>query len=290
MASVEPAPAGIIHDLGYQRYTGARLGRRYATLALYTHGLRTAFGFGRSAKAKVFPWMVAGFALVVAIVAVVVRSQTGAVFIGYLQYPDNVAVPVLLFLAVVAPELVSRDLRAQVLPLYFSRPIRRTDYALAKLAALVSAAWLLLTGPELLILLGAVFSQTGGWRGAWHEFTGFLGGVAYAAIMAVVFGSIAVLLASLASRRAVAAAVIVGAFLVTAPVVGVLSVIGGSLRDLAPVLNPVTLVLGVKTALFDPVQGRLDVGIFGPMYVAVAIAVVIGCGTLLAARYRRAGA
>jgi ABC-2 type transport system permease protein len=289
MSPVEQAPAGVIHDLGYQRYTGTRLGRRYATASLYTHSLRTAFGLGRSAKAKVFPWIVVGLVFAVAIVAVVVRSQTNTVFISYLQYPDTVGVPVLLFLAVVAPELVCRDLRANVLPLYFSRPISRNDYALAKLTAMVSAVWLLLAGPQLLILLGGIFSQTGGWHGAWHEITDFLGGVAYSGIMALVFASLAVLIASLASRRALAAAAIVGTFLVTAPVVGVLSVLGGRLRELAPVLNPVTLVGGVKRELFHTKAG-LELGIYGPMYIAVAVALVIICTTLLLARYRRAGA
>src|SRR5213078_2027085 len=191
MSPVEPAPASVIHDLGYQRYTGPRLGRRYAALSLYTHSLRTAFGLGRSAKAKVFPWIVVGFTFVVAVVAVVVRSQTNVVFINYLQYPDNVSVPLLLFLAVVTPELVSRDLQTHVLPLYFSRPLGRNDYALAKLAAVVSAAWLILAGPELLMLLGGIFSQQGGWSGTWNEFTDFLGGITYAAIMALVFGSLA---------------------------------------------------------------------------------------------------
>jgi ABC-2 type transport system permease protein len=285
MPPAEPAPAGVIHDLGYQRYAGPRLGRRYAMASLYTHSLRTAFGLGRTAKAKVFPWIVVGIAFLVALVAVVVRSQTGAVFISYLEYPDRVGVPLLLFLAVVSPELVSRDLRAHVLPLYFSRPIERGDYAMAKLAAVVSAAWLLLAGPELLLLLGGVFAQTDGWSGVWHEVTGFLGGLAYAGIMAAVFASIALLVASLASRRAVAAATIVGVFLATAPVVGVLTVFGGTWRRVAPMLNPVTLVGGVKTALFHTKAG-LDLGIYGPMYVSVAIAVVIACGTLLAARYR----
>jgi len=289
MPLAEPARAGVIHDLGYQRYTGPRLGRRYAVLALYLHSLRTAFGLGRSAKAKIFPWIVVGLAFVVALVAVVVRSQTGIVFLTYLDYADRVEVPLLLFLAVVAPELVSRDLRAHVLPLYFSRPLRRSDYALAKLAAAVSAAWLLLAGPELLILLGAVFSQKNGWRGAWHEVTDFFGGLAYSAIIALVFASVALLVASLASRRAMAAAAIVGTFLVTAPVVGVLTVLGGTLRRLAPVLNPVSLVIGVKTELFHTKAG-VDLGVYGPMYVAAAIALVITCGTLLVARYWRTGA
>jgi ABC-2 type transport system permease protein len=282
--------AGVIHDIGYQRYTGPRLGRGYAARSLYEHSLRTAFGLGRSAKAKVFPFIVVGLVFAVAVVAVVVRSQTGSPFIGYLQFPDTVAPFVLLFLAIVAPELMSRDLRAKVLPLYFSRPLARSDYALAKLAAMVSAVWLLMAGPLLLIVVGGVFSQKHGWSGAWHEFTDFLGGLAYAGIYAVVFSAIAVLVASLASRRAVAAAAIVAVFLVTAPVVGVLSAVGGrTLQELAPVLNPVTLVGGVKTVVFRTTTG-VEVGDFGPMYIAVAVSLVIFCGTLLLARYRKVDA
>ncbi len=281
---------GVIHDIGYQRYTGPRLGRPYAVRSLYVHSVRTAFGLGRSAKAKVFPWIVVGLAFSIALVAVVVRSQTGSVFISYLQYPDVVIIPTLLFLAVVAPELVSRDLRAHVLPLYFSRPLRRSDYALAKLAALVSAVWLLLGGPLLLMWLGGVFTQTGGWSGAWHETTDFLGGAAYAGIYALVFSSIGLLVASLASRRAIAAAAVVGVFLVTAPVAVVLAAIGGqTLRQVAPMLNPVTLVEGVKLAFHRTTDG-FDIGNFGPMYVSVALAVVVACVTLLLARYRKVGA
>jgi ABC-2 type transport system permease protein len=288
--TTEPRTAGVIHDIGYQRYTGPRLGRRYAVFSLYLHSLRTAYGIGRSAKAKVFPWIVVGIVFAVALVAVVVRSQTGTVFISYLTFSDTVEVPTLLFFAIVAPELVSRDLRAHVLPLYFSRPLTRADYALAKLASMVSAAWLLLGAPLLLMLLGGVFTQKHGWSGAGHEILDFLGGVAYAGIYALLFASISVLVASLASRRAVAAAAIVAVFLVTAPVVGVLTGIGGTaMRQLAPVLNPVTLALGLKRALFNADSGP-DIGQYGPMYVSVAIALVVLCVTLLLARYRKVGA
>ena len=52
--------SSVIHDIGYQRYTGPRLGRAAVFGALYIHGLRAAYGFGRSAKAKIFPWLVSG--------------------------------------------------------------------------------------------------------------------------------------------------------------------------------------------------------------------------------------
>ncbi len=51
-------PRAVIHDLGYQRYDGPRLGRRRIVAALAWHSFRAAFGFGRGAKAKVVPVIV----------------------------------------------------------------------------------------------------------------------------------------------------------------------------------------------------------------------------------------
>ena len=279
-------PGGVIHDIGYRRYTGTRLGRRHATAALYVHSVRTAFGLGRSAKAKIFPGIVIALAFAVAIVAVAVRAQTDQIAMTYLQYVDGLAIPIVLFLAVVGPEIVCRDLRARVLPLYFSRPLRRSDYALAKLAAMISAVWLLLAAPLLLMFLGGVFDQTGGASGAWREFTDFLGGLGYAAITAVVLGAFAVPLASLSSRRAVGAVVIAAAFTVTTPIIGVVQEIGGTTaRQVVPLVNPVSIVTGLESWIYQ--TDELEIGRFGPLYLATAVAVV-GVGTAaLILRYRK---
>ena len=279
-------PGGVIHDIGYRRYTGPRLGRGHATAALYVHSVRTAFGLGRSAKAKIFPGIVVALAFAVAIVAVAVRAQTDQIAMTYLQYVDGLAIPIVLFLAVVGPEIVCRDLRARVLPLYFSRPLRRSDYALAKLAAMISAVWLLLAAPLLLMFLGGVFDQTGGASGAWNEFTDFLGGLGYAAITAVVLGAFAVPLASLSSRRAVSAVVIAAAFTVTTPIIGVVQEIGGTTaRQVVPLVNPVSIVTGLESWIYQ--TDELEIGRFGPLYLATAVAVV-GVGTAaLILRYRK---
>jgi ABC-2 type transport system permease protein len=282
-------PEGVIHDIGYRRYTGPRLGRRHATAALYVHSLRTAFGLGRSAKAKIFPGMVIALAFAVAIVAVAIRAQTDEVVMTYLQYVDGLAIPIVLFLAVVGPEIVCRDLRARVLPLYFSRPLGRSDYALAKLAAMISAVWLLLAAPLLLMFLGGVFDQTGGASGAWNEFTDFLGGLGHAAITAVVFGAFAVPLASLSSRRAVGAVVIAAAFTVTTPIIGVVVEVGGTTaRQLVPLLNPVSIVSGLETWIYR--TDTLEIGRFGPLYLVAAVAVVAVGTMAMILRYRKVAA
>ena len=283
------APTGVIHDIGYQRYTGPRLGRWYAVRSLYVHSVRTAFGIGRTGKSKVFPWFVVGIAFAVALIAVAVRSQSKTVFISYLQFPDTISVPVLLMLAIVAPELVSRELRAHVLPLYFSRPLRRTDYALAKFAALATALWLVFAGPQLLMFLGGVFSVSNGLTGDWVEFTDFAVGVAYAAIAAVVYSAIGILVASLSGRRAVAAAAIVATFLVTVPVVGVLEALGSeTTQQIVPAINPVSLVEGVKVWVFQ--AHAFPIGDFGPAYLGIACGVVAACTALLLVRYRKVAA
>lgn len=283
-------PAGVIHDIGYQRYQGPRLGRGYAVRSLYLHALRTAYGFGRSAKAKIFPWLVVGLVGAVATVVTAVRASFGEQVLSYLAFPDAVFLLVVLFCAVAAPELVSRDLRSGVLPLYFSRPLRRTDYALAKLAALVSAVWLMLAGGLLLMFLGGVFSVDG-WSATREEIGDFAQGLAYLLVVALVAGTIAVLVASLIGRRAVAAGVIVAAFLVTLPVVGILDPGGGlapageTARQLAGLASPSTLVVGVQEWLFS--NGAADIGGFGPLYGGATLALVGLCTGLLLLRYRR---
>src|SRR5262245_16632929 len=82
-------PTGVIHDIGYQRYTGPRLGRGYSRRALFLHALRAAYGFGRSAKAKIFPWIMVGIPAMVALIVTALRSQTGETLIEYIDFPGQ---------------------------------------------------------------------------------------------------------------------------------------------------------------------------------------------------------
>ncbi|WP_117215104.1 ABC transporter permease [Allorhizocola rhizosphaerae] len=270
----------VIHDIGYQRYTGPRLGRAYATRSLFVHGLRAAFGLGRSAKAKIFPWTVAGLIGVIALIFAVAAAQGEEV--SYQDLPQVASVLILVFLAVVAPELVSRDLRNKTLPLYFSRPIHRRDYALAKLASLTCAVWLILAGPLTLIFAAGAF----GGGDVWTDVRGLLSGYAVAAFYAVIFSALALLIASIASRRAIAAGAIAAVFLVTLPVVGVLMEVGeGTVEQLAPLGSPVMLPEGIRTWVFH--TGELEIGGFGPLYGAVGVLLPLACALLLLLRYRK---
>ncbi|WP_433387601.1 ABC transporter permease [Micromonospora sp. KLBMP9576] len=292
-----PEPTGVIHDIGYQRYTGPRLGRRAVFGALYLHGLRTAFGLGRSAKAKIFPWLVVAIVTVVAAALTAVRSQVGEAVMTYAQFADNMSWLVIFFVAVVAPELVSRDLRSGVLPLYFSRPLPRSDYPLAKLLALATALWLLLGGPQFVMFLGAAFTGGDGMRGVWNELLDLLPGLLYAGLWAVVFASVGLLVASLTGKRAFAAGGIVAVFLMTTPIVATLLIMPSqAVNELAFLASPSTLVAGVGTwALGDLLvpegQGNgIRLGDFGPVYAVAAVLLVAGCVALLMLRYRKVAA
>ena len=280
--------ASVIHDIGYQRYTGRRLGRGPVFVSLYVHGFRAAFGLGRSAKAKIFPWLVAGIVLGVAVILAAVRSVTGSLPMNYIQFADSMSWLVIFFVAIVAPELVSRDMRSGVLPLYFSRPLRAADYIGAKFVALVTAVWLLLGVPQFVIFLGGAFTTKTGFSGVWDELGDLLPAWSYSLLWAVLFASISLIIASLTGKRAFAAAGIVAVFLMTTPVVGVLSILPSTTaQHLAGLASPMSLTSGIASWLFAGSNTGFDVDRFGPVYGIEAFTVIAGCLLLLLARYRK---
>jgi ABC-2 type transport system permease protein len=280
--------SSVIHDIGYQRYEGPRLGRIAVLGALYAHGIRASFGFGRSAKSKIFPWLVAGITVLVAVIVAAVRSQTGVVVLNYIQFDDAMSWLIIFFVAICAPELVSRDIRAGVLPLYFSRPLRASDYVLAKVAALVSAVWLLLGVPQFVMFLGAAFTTKTGMRGVWHEAGDLLPGWGYSLLWAALFTAIGLLIASLTGKRAFAAGGIVAVFLMTTPVVGVLSILPSrTAQQLAGLASPMTMISGVGTWLIHTPNTGIDIGQYGSVYAIEVVTLIAACLLLLLARYRK---
>ena len=277
---------GVIHDIGYRRYEGVRLGRAHLLRSIYVHSLRTAFGFGRGLKAKLFPWAVVGVVTAIAVVITAINSRSPEPVGTYPEFVDNLSVLGMLFLAAAAPELVSRDLRARVLSLYFARPVRRSDYVYAKFAALITAVFLVLAGPQLIMFIGAAFDVDSVSEFRRHV-TDLLGGWIYTLIFALVTGSLALVVASLTGRRAFAAAGIVAVFLVTFPMSAVVwELTSGTMRDLAGMLTPALLVAGIGDWVVGH-ESPVGVGDVGWVYAAVGVLLVSACLGILLARYRR---
>jgi ABC-2 type transport system permease protein len=312
-----PGSTGVIHDLGYQRYDGQRLGRAQIVRALAWHSLRSAFGIGRGVKAKIVPVLTFGIMCLPAVinaVAVAVSSDHASV-VNYDTYVAPLRVLVMtVFIAAQAPELVSRDLRSHVLPLYFARPVRRIDYPLAKLAAFILACLIMIDVPELLLYLGTVL-QSHGFSGIWAQTRGVTPGLLVGLMWAAVLGAIGIALASFTGRRAYATGTIAIFFFLTWTLARLLShiaaqagqvVVQGAAQHghvaiigprtspagvhLAGLISPFTTLDGVRQWLGGTSPGIIaDPRGYGAAYALMTLVFLGGSIAILIARYRKVG-
>ena len=289
----EPRAAGAIYDLGYQTYSGPRYGRGYAIRSLIEYSLRVAFGTGRGEKAKTMPYLVVIAVYLPAIAQVIAASATGQDrFINYASFLEFTAFLLALFAAAQAPELIVADRQQGALSLYLSRPLKATDYAMAKLVALVIAMLMLTLGPQLMLFIGRVFIAASPWTAFKAEWAKLLPIVGGSLLTSLFIASISLLLASFASRRGYASASVIVFFLLTPALVQIFrAVTSGDLRRYAILAHPVYLILGFANWLFEiearrrTAVGRADIP--GPYYLWVLVAVIVLCTTMLLRRYRR---
>jgi ABC-2 type transport system permease protein len=315
--SAEP---GVIHDIGYRRYTGPRLGRAQILRALYGHSLRSAFGFGRGAKAKIVPVIAFVIMCLPAVANAVAVAQGGPRLVPYDTYVFQLRVVIMIiFVAAQAPELVSRDLRSHVLPLYFCRPLRRLDYPAAKLAAFITACLAVIDIPVLLLYLGTITQAHGG-SAIWHQTKALIPGLLIGLLWAVLLASIGIALASLSGRRAYATGAIAIYFFLTWILAGILIATTGARvvrvgpgpagppgpgphhvqaiiqapttgARLSGLVSPFTVLDGVRQWLGGTSRSVVpDPGHYGPAYGAMLLVLLAACLGGLAARYRKAGA
>ncbi len=311
-----PAPqadsAGVIHNIGYRRYEAQRLGRAQIVRALTWHSLRSAFGIGRGVKAKIFPVLL--FALITLPAAVnavaLATNPSGGPIVSYDSYvPQLRTVAMLLFVAIEAPNLVSSDLRYHSLPLYFARPISRTDYPLAKLAAFVLACLAMVEIPLIVLYIGNV-TQVHGPSAVWAQTRQLGPGLLYGVAWAVLLASIGLLLASTTGKRVFAICAVGIPLFFSWVLAHALMKIGGqafgpaafgqpsALASLSGLLSPFTLLGGVLHWLQAapppgaPVHGALQVtiiGNYGPVYGVVFLIVLAAAIGGLVVRYRKVG-
>ena len=106
--------------------------------------MRRALGLRRSWRQKVAPFVLLGVVTIPAIVNVgigyVTRDQLLVDRIEIITYRDYVGVSsaLLLFVALVAPDVMCPDRRQHVLPLMFARPLTGVDYVVAKVGAIAT--------------------------------------------------------------------------------------------------------------------------------------------------------
>ncbi|MEU8431381.1 ABC transporter permease subunit [Streptomyces sp. NPDC029216] len=292
-----PETSTQIHNIGYRSYDGPRLGRSYARTSLFSQSLRGAYGLGRSAKSKVLPMILFAVmcvpALIIVAVAIAVPGSSDLP-VKYTNYALLTQLVIGLYLASQAPQSVSRDLRFKTVPLYFSRPIERVDYVVAKFAAMASALFILTATPLLIMWIGSLLAKFD----FGHQTKGFGQGIVSVLLLSLLFAGLGLVMAALTPRRGFGVAAVIAMMLIPYGAVSAVQAVAygtgntGAIEWLG-LFSPITLIDGVQTAFLGatsnfPGGGSLSAGT-GTVYLLVILGLIAGSYAALMARYRKAG-
>ena len=214
-----------IFDQGYQHWQGQLSGHRWRWLAVTRHGVRAQLQ-NRFVRLLLFVAWMPALALVATLTLWGLLEQQAESVISFLQRllpPEMVARPrdfrgamwtvaysyffkaellcSLFLVLIVGPNLVSRDLRFNALPLYLSRPLRRVDYFLGKLGVIGFFLAMTVVIPAIgAYLMGVAFSLDLGVVRDTHRL--LWAGALYGLVITVASGTLMLALSSL-SRRSI---------------------------------------------------------------------------------------
>ncbi len=174
-----------IIDQGYQHWSGRLAGHRWRWLAITRHGVKIAMRSYFLRYVLLVAWVPA-LVLVTTLSAwglLERKSKLARIFSQFMQFmnPGVIADPrhyraevwrlaygyffhielffAMIVILIVGPGLISRDLRVNALPLYFSRPLRRIDYFLGKLGVVGTFLGMVLIVPAVIAyIFGLLFS------------------------------------------------------------------------------------------------------------------------------------
>ncbi len=303
-AAGRPAPATAagtensrIHDIGYRHFDGERLGRSYVRRSLFTQSLRGAYGLGRSAKSKVLPMILFGVMVLPAalIAAVAIYTHMTKLPIEYTRYALLLQAVIGLYVAAQAPQSVSRDLRFKTVPLYFSRPMERIDYVIAKYGAMASALFIFTATPLVVLYAGALLGKLD----FATQTAGFGKGLLAVALLSLLFGGIGLVLAALTPRRGFGVAAVIAVLTISYGAVTSMQGVAYARGDHSVIgwlglFSPVTLIDGVQTWWLG--SHSAFVGGYGPpnafagiVYLLVVLGLIAGSFASLMRRYRKVG-
>ena len=240
-----------ILDQGYRRYDGPRLGVSRSVRSLAWHSVLRALGLRRTFWAKVLPILSALIAYLPAAVFVGVSAllpdrivERGGVLPTYHEYYGFITAAIVIFTALVTPEVLCPDRRTGLLGLYLAAPLTRDTYLLAKVLAVLPVLAIVTIGPPLLLLVGLTLEGAGpdGPLGV-LELAARI--VASGAVISGVYTAVSMAAASLTERRAAASATVILAILVSSVATAVLVELGA---------NEHLLLLNLLAVPFELVQ------------------------------------
>ncbi len=221
-ANAGPPAEAQIYEQGYRRYDGQRTGVAGALKTLVTQSVRAVLGIGRGARHKVMPFAVIIFAFTPTVVFVGVAALLpGDLEEGFLptyaEYYGFISAVLVLFAALVAPELLCTDRRTGMLGVYLASPLDRRSYLLGKTLAIASILAIVTIGPPLLLLIALSLEDAG--PETWSE--GLRLGlriIASGAIMSAFYAGVSMAVSATTDRKAAASATILGLLIGSAAV------------------------------------------------------------------------
>jgi ABC-2 type transport system permease protein len=295
------SPAGSIYDLGYRHYEGPRRGRVWAMWSLFVESFRGVWGFGRPMSAKAAPFILSGlyalpalFQLAFAsVIAKEISSGSQTELMTYHGYFGMFYFLIIFLCVAQAPELVCRDQRYRVLPLYFTRSLGRAEYALSRLASLAAALFLVLMVPCVALFVGDILMQPDTFKAIGDELPKALPALPANALIAASLSALSLTVSSFSPRRAYAAIALVAYVLLAEAVPAAISAIGRnsdwSWTDKLFALTPITSLIGASDWFFGQFLDAQEFtgSLTADAYVLVALMSVVVFTAVLIFRYRR---
>ncbi len=206
--STTPQPYGEIFDRGYQHYDGPRLGRAHAIRRLIIYSVKRGLGIKKRWTSKILPIILYGLAYVPALVIVGLLAILPAgdfEGLGFDSLYGVLELVVLIYAAALAPEMLCDDRRERTLQLYFSRPLTRLDYLLAKVAAMGILMSTIIFGPPFLLFIGLTLADTSP-LGYFGDHIEDLAKIAlYGLLVSAFFAALGLIVSTFTTRKGVAA-------------------------------------------------------------------------------------
>lgn len=278
-----------ILDRGYRRYDGPRRGARGAVASLARQSALRALGLRRTFWAKVFPLLSAVIAYLPATVFVGIAAlfpdellDPDAILPSYGEYYGFITAAIVVFVALVGPEVLCPDRRDGMLGLYLASPLTRDTYLLAKALAVVPVLAIVTVGPPLLLLVGRTFADAG--PESLLDFLVVLGRIVLSGFaISAAYTAISLAAASLTDRRAVASAGVILLLLVSSVATGVLVELGATERLL--LLNLFLLPFELVQRIYGDLGSEPQLSTVE--LVAANLAWTAGAALLVRTRYQR---
>lgn len=196
-----------------------------ARKAVFVDGFRTTLGLGHGPLAKVLPIMLFGAAMAPAVIMAIIASQTE----GLVDLPDHadyyriVSIVLIIFSAIIAPELLCPDRRNGVISLYLVRPLTTTDYVAGRWLAFFTVTLLLVYSGQIVLLAGLILSASEPLdylRDNWLDIPRIL---AAGLLVAIFITTLPLAVSTFTNRRAYAAAFVIGLFIISTATAGILT-------------------------------------------------------------------